>query len=99
MSLFSHKTILYGAAGGLGASAAWIFILFLSAVADQGLLTEIMLGALAGMFIGAFIWSHEALSGRQYGLAMKRAAYGALAGLVGGAAGAGLGNTAFAALG
>jgi VWFA-related protein len=98
MNRLSHKTILYGAAGGLGGSAAWIFILWLSAVADQGLLTEIMLGALAGMFIGAFIWSHEALSGRQYGTAMKRAAYGAVAGLFGGAAGAGLGNTAFAAL-
>ena len=99
MSRFSHKTILYGAAGALGGSAAWIFILWVSAVVDQGLLTEIMLGALAGMFIGAFIWSHEALSGRQYGAAMKRAAYGALAGLFGGATGAGLGNTAFAALG
>ncbi len=58
-----------------------------------------MLGALAGMFIGAFIWSHEALSGRQFRTAMKRAAYGAAAGLCGGAAGAALGNTTFAALG
>ncbi len=51
------------------------------------------------MFIGAFIWSHEALAGRQYGTAIKRAAYGAFAGLCGGAAGAVLGNTIFAALG
>lgn len=99
MNRLSHKTILYGAAGGFGGSAAWIFILFLSAVAEQGLLTEIMLGGLAGMFIGAFIWSHEALSGRQYGAAMKRAVYGGLAGLLGGAAGAALGNTVFVALG
>jgi len=99
MNRLSHKTILYGAAGGLGGSAAWIFILWLSAAADQGLQTEIMLGALAGMFIGAFIWSHEALVGRQYLSAMKRAAIGAAAGLLGGAAGAGLGNTTFTALG
>ena len=99
MNRLSHKTFLYGAAGGLGGSAAWIFILSLSAAVDQGLLTEIMLGALAGMFIGAFIWSHEALAGRQFRTAIKRAAYGAVAGLCGGAAGAGLGNTTFAALG
>ncbi len=99
MNRLSHKTIFYGAAGGLGGSAAWIFILWLSAVARQGLLTELMLGALAGMFIGGFIWSHEALAGRQYWSAMKRAAYGAVAGLCGGAAGAALGNTLFAALG
>ncbi len=99
MNKLSHKTILYGAAGALGGSAAWIFILWLSASVDPGLLTEIMLGGLAGMFIGACIWSHEALTGRQYGTTMKRAAYGALAGLFGGAAGAALGNTAFAALG
>jgi len=99
MIRLSHKTILYAAAGGFGGSAAWIFILWLSAALEQGLRTEVMLGAIAGMFIGAFIWSHEALSGRQYKTAMKRATYGAGAGLVGGAVGAFLGNTTFASLG
>ena len=99
MPRLTHKTLLHGTAGGLGGSAAWIFILSLSAVSDQGMRTEIVLGALAGMFIGGFIWSHEAFAGRQFRAAFKRAAYGAAAGLCGGAAGAGLGNTIFTALG
>ncbi len=99
MFRFSHKTVLYGAAGALGGSAAWLFILLVSAFVEEGLLTEIMLGALAGMFAGGFIWSHEAIAGRQLGAALKRGFYGAVAGLLGGAAGAGLGNTIFTMLG
>lgn len=99
MFRFSHKTLLYGAAGALGGSAAWVFILALSNVSPEGLVTELMLGALAGMFVGAFIWSHEAIAGRQILAALKRAAYGAAAGLFGGATGAVLGNTIFTALG
>jgi VWFA-related protein len=95
----THKTLLYGAAGALGGSAAWIFVLFASGFITSGLLNELMLGALAGMFIGGFIWSHEAIMGRQFLAALKRAAFGAAAGLVGGAAGAGLGSTVFTLLG
>lgn len=95
----SHKTLLYGAAGALGGSAAWPAILHVSSSLPGGFITEIVLGALAGIFIGGFIWSHEAITGRQFKTALKRAAYGSLAGLLGGMAGAGLGNTLFSALG
>jgi VWFA-related protein len=94
----THKTLLYGAAGALGGSAAWPFVLVLSASA-AGLPSEILLGAVTGMFLGGFIWSHEALAGRQFKTAVQRAAFGALAGLLGGALGAGLGSTVFSVLG
>lgn len=99
MPRLSHKIILYGAAGGLGGSAAWPFILSVSGRTSGGLFTEIVLGAVAGMFIGGFVWSHEAITGRQIKTAVTRAAYGALAGFIGGTAGAGLGNTIFSLLG
>lgn len=99
MPRLTHKTLLYGAAGAFGGSAAWMFVLLLSAAVGEGLLTELMLGALAGMFIGGFIWSREALAGRQFRAAIKRAVFGAVAGCIGGAAGAGLGNTLFTTLG
>jgi VWFA-related protein len=95
----THKTLLYGAAGALGGSAAWPFVLVLSASAAAGLRSEVLLGAVTGMFLGGFIWSHEALAGRQFKTAVKRAAFGAIAGLLGGALGAGLGSTVFTALG
>ncbi|MEK6743102.1 MAG: VWA domain-containing protein [Nitrospirota bacterium] len=95
----THKTLLYGAAGALGGSTAWAFVLALSASAAAGLRTEILLGAVTGVFLGGFIWSHEALAGRQFGTAIRRAAFGAAAGLLGGALGAGLGNTIFSILG
>ena len=99
MPRLSLKILLYSAAGALGGSAAWAFILYVSGKARGGLLTEVALGALAGMFIGGFIWSHESITGRQFQAAMKRAVYGAAAGILGGAAGAALGNTVFTALG
>jgi len=99
MTRTTHKTLLYGAAGALGGSAAWAFILALSHRADSGIGTEALLGAVTGACIGAFIWSHEAISGRQFGTAAKRAAFGAAAGLLGGALGAGLGSTVFSVLG
>ena len=99
MIRLSNKTLSYGAAGALGGSAAWLFILSASDFAEAGLLAEILRGALAGMFIGGFIWSHEAIAGRQITAALRRSLYGALAGLLGGAAGAGLGNTIFTMLG
>ena len=91
--------VLYAIAGALGGSAAWAFVISISATSASGLVTEMMLGSLSGMFIGAFLWSHEPIAGRQYKAALKRAAYGAVAGLVGGAAGSVLGSTAFTALG
>ena len=93
------KIVLFAIAGALGGSAAWAFVISLSTSSASGLVTEMMLGSLAGMFIGAFLWSHEPIAGRQYQAALKRAAYGAAAGIAGGALGAALGNTAFNALG
>ncbi len=93
------KILLYAVAGALGGSAAWAFVLSLSASSGGGLLTEMMLGGLAGMFIGGFLWSHESITGRQFRVAVKRAGIGAVAGVIGGAAGAALGSTAFTALG
>ena len=99
MPRLTHKTLLYGASGALGGSAAWAFVLALSHQAAAGLGTEAALGAITGAFIGAFIWSHEAITGRQFGVAMSRAAYGAAAGIIGGALGAGLGTLLFSFLG
>ena len=93
------KIILYALAGALGGAAAWEFVLSLSAMLAEGLYAEIALGAVAGLFIGAFIWSHEAIAGRQVRTALRRAALGGVAGLVGGAAGAALGNTLFTTVG
>ncbi len=93
------KISLYALSGALGGSAVWMFILILSNALSSGLLTELLLGGLSGMFIGGFIWSHEAITGRQFHAAIRRAGYGAAAGILGGAAGAVLGSTAFTALG
>lgn len=99
MPRLTHKTLLYGTAGALGGSAAWAFVLALSHRTAVGLGTEAALGAVTGAFIGAFIWSHEAITGRQFAVAVKRAAYGAGAGIAGGALGAGLGTLLFSFLG
>ena len=93
------KILLYAVAGALGGSAAWAFVITLSVSSTGGLLTEVMLGGIAGLFIGAFLWSHESITGRQVSVAFKRAGYGAAAGLIGGAAGAALGSTVFTHLG
>lgn len=93
------KIIFDALTGALGGSAVWMFILMLSNALSSGLLTELMLGGLSGMFIGGFIWSHEAITGRQVRAAIRRAGYGAAAGILGGAAGAVLGSTVFTALG
>ena len=93
------KIVFYALAGAFGGAAAWVFVLALSNVSGGGLRTELLLGALSGMFIGAFIWSHETIAGRQFKAAIKRAGFGAAAGILGGALGAALGNTVFTALG
>jgi VWFA-related protein len=93
------KIVFYALAGAFSGTAAWVFVLSLSSVSEGGLRTEVPLGAIAGMFIGAFIWSHEMITGRQFKAAVRRAVFGAAAGLLGGAAGAALGNTIFTALG
>ena len=93
------KIVFYALAGAFGGTAAWVFVLSLSSVSEGGLRTEVLLGAIAGMFIGAFIWSHEMITGRQFKAAVRRAGFGAVAGLLGGAVGAALGNTIFTALG
>ncbi len=99
MPRFTHKTLFYALAGCLGGAAAWPFVLALSLRASAGLVTEIALGAVTGACIGAFIWSHEAVSGRQFGVALRRAAAGSLAGIIGGGLGAGLGTMLFSLLG
>jgi hypothetical protein len=91
--------VFFAVAGALGGSAAWAFVLTLSASSASGLLTEMALGSIAGMFIGGFLWSREPIAGRQFLAAARRAAFGATGGLIGGAAGAGLGSTVFTALG
>ena len=99
MPRLTYKTLVYGAAGAFGGSAAWAFVLALSQTMRSGLLTEIALGSIVGMFIGGFVWSHEAITGRQFRTALERAAFGALAGILGGGLGAVQGNTVFSALG
>ena len=99
MPRLTHTTLFCAIAGALGGAAAWPLILSLSHQAGAGLWTELALGSLTGMCIGAFTWSHEPLTGRRYGMALKRAAIGAAAGITGGALGAGLGTTVFSALG
>jgi pSer/pThr/pTyr-binding forkhead associated (FHA) protein len=99
MIRLTHKILLTGLAGALGGSAAWAFVLELSRRLAPVIATEAMLGAVTGLFIGAFLWSHEAMQGRRFGEALKRAAYGAIAGVIGGAAGAGLGTLLFSRLG
>ncbi|OGW27075.1 MAG: hypothetical protein A2X56_01405 [Nitrospirae bacterium GWC2_57_13] len=86
-------------AGALGGAAAWVFILALSSSTSGGLLVELMLGALTGFCIGGFIWSRESVTGRQFSAALKKAALGAAAGFLGGAAGAIAGTTLFIAMG
>ncbi len=93
------KILLSAVAGALGGSAAWAFILAVSAASQGSMQTEMMLGGLAGMFISGFLWSHESIAGRQFRVAVKRAGLGAVAGLLGGASGAALGSTVFTALG
>jgi hypothetical protein len=56
-------------------------------------------GSIAGICIGGFLWSHETIAGRQFGMMIKRASLGAATGLAGGAAGAALGRTIFTMVG
>jgi VWFA-related protein len=93
------KILLYALAGAFGGSAAWAFILSVSSGSTSGLLTEALLGALAGLFISGFLWSRESMTGRQIKVAIKRAGLGAVAGFIGGAVGAVLGSTVFTTLG
>jgi len=93
------KILLYALTGAFGGSAAWAFILSVSSGSTGGLLTEALLGALAGLFIGGFLWSRESMTGRQFKIAIKRAGLGAVAGIIGGAVGAVLGSTVFTTLG
>lgn len=99
MPRLTHRTIFYAIAGALGGMAAWPLVLALSQRTAAGLGTEAALGALTGVCIGAFTWSHEPIMGRQPAEALKRAGLGAVGGLLGGLLGAGIGTTAFSALG
>ena len=63
MPRLTHKTLVYGAAGAFGGSAAWAFVLALSQTMHGGLLTEMALGSFAGTLpLGAINLKGSALA-------------------------------------
>lgn len=99
MPAITYKIFLNAAAGGLGGSCAWFFIMLASTGMETGLISEMLLGGLAGFFIGGMVLSHETITGRRFRAAWSRAVRGGAAGLIGGMAGALFGNTAFTSSG
>ncbi len=81
-----EKLLFYAAAGALGGLAAW-------AAAEPFLgirsvyLRDILLGALIGLFIGAFLAAIEALSVGQWHQALRGIQSGGIIGAIGGALG------------
>ncbi|MBF6558972.1 MAG: FHA domain-containing protein [Candidatus Binataceae bacterium] len=93
-----EKLLFYAAAGGLGGLAAWgASEPFLGIRSVYG--RDLLLGALVGMFISAFLASIEALSVGQWRQAMRGIRGGALIGAIGGALGLLIGEIAFDLLG
>jgi hypothetical protein len=93
-----EKLLFYTAAGGLGGLGAWA-----AAESFMGIRNpwarDIILGALIGLFIAAFLGSIEALSVSQWRQAMRGAQSGAIIGVFGGALGLLVGELAFDVLG
>jgi MFS family permease len=93
-----EKLLFYAAAGALGGFAAWGL-----AEAFLGIrnvyLRDIVLGALIGLFITAFLASIEALSTSQWRQAIRGARSGAAIGAIGGAIGLLVAETTFDLLG
>lgn len=81
-----EKLFFYSAAGALGGVAAWgaaepfLGIRFVYS-------RDLILGALSGLFIGAFLASIEALSVRQWRQALRGVRSGGMIGAIGGAVG------------
>jgi hypothetical protein len=93
-----EKLLFYAAAGGLGGLAAWgISEAFLGIRSVYG--RDLLLGALVGLFIAAFLASIEALSVGQWRQAARGMRVGAVFGAVGGAAGLLVGEFAFDVIG
>ncbi len=99
MPRLTQTTVYYGLAGVFGGAAAWAPVLSLSARSNGGLSMEVLLGALVGLFVGSFVWSHETITARRPAETAKRILFGGAAGAIGGAAGSLLGNTVFSTLG
>ncbi len=93
-----EKLLFYAAAGGLGGLGAWgaaepfLGIRFVYA-------RDVLLGALVGLFIAAFLASIEALSVGQWRQALRRARSGVAIGAIGGALGLLVAETTFDLLG
>jgi Inner membrane component of T3SS, cytoplasmic domain len=93
-----EKLLFYAAAGGLGGLGAWgAAEPFLGIRFVYG--RDMLLGALVGVFIGAFLASIEALSVGQWRQAVRGLQFGAIFGAIGGAAGLLIGEFAFDVLG
>ncbi|MBI3758892.1 MAG: FHA domain-containing protein [Deltaproteobacteria bacterium] len=93
-----EKLLFYSAAGGLGGLGAWgAAEPFLGIRFVYG--RDMVLGALVGVFIGAFLASIEALSVGQWRQAIRGLQFGAIFGAIGGAAGLLIGEFAFDVLG
>ena len=93
-----EKLLFYAAAGGLGGFAAWgSSEPFLGIRFVYG--RDMLLGALVGLFIGAFLASIEALSVGQWRQAGRGLQFGAIFGAIGGAAGLLIGEFAFDVIG
>jgi hypothetical protein len=93
-----EKLLFYAAAGGLGGLAAWgTSEPFLGIRFVYG--RDMLLGALVGLFIGAFLASIEALSVGQWRQAARGLHFGGIFGAIGGAAGLLVGEFAFDVIG
>jgi hypothetical protein len=93
-----EKLLFYAAAGGLGGLGAWgAAEPFLGIRFVYG--RDMLLGALVGLFIGAFLASIEALSVGQWRQAARGLQFGAIFGAIGGAAGLLVGEFAFDVIG
>ena len=93
-----EKLLFYAAAGGLGGLGAWgAAEPFLGIRFVYG--RDVLLGALVGLFIAAFLASIEALSVGQWRQAFRAARSGAAIGAIGGALGLLVAETTFDLLG
>ncbi|MGH7917106.1 MAG: FHA domain-containing protein [Candidatus Binataceae bacterium] len=98
LNLSREKLLFYAVAGGLGGFAAWgAAEPFLGIRSVYG--RDLLLGALIGLFIGAFLASIEALSVSQWGQAIRGVTWGAVIGIIGGAVGLLVGEILFDVLG
>ncbi|HKV56462.1 MAG TPA: FHA domain-containing protein [Candidatus Binataceae bacterium] len=93
-----EKLLFYAAAGGLGGLGAWAAAESFMGVRNPWS-RDVILGAIVGLFIAAFLASIEALSVSQWSQAMRGVKTGAIIGTIGGALGLLVGELAFDVLG